>query len=140
MRHAAATAIWLAASILVQAEPPQSKASACRHAIRDYQVAEVDDLAEAARRLRLACYAGPGRAPVLREPLAVGGGRSTATPALAAPVLPAIKLPSAPTVLTSCDGGGCWDNLGNRYNGTGAILHGPAGNPCIRNGDRIECR
>lgn len=130
----------LAAAFLVPAGQAQTQVSVCQQAIRDYQAAEVEELVDAARHLRLVCFSGPGRAPVLQEPIAVGGGRAVAAPALAAPAMPGTRAPTAPMVLTSCDGGGCWDNLGNRYNGTGTILHGPTGNSCLRNGDRIECR
>lgn len=30
---------------------------------------------------------------------------------------------SAPSHITTCDSGGCWDNLGNRYNGSAGSTH-----------------
>lgn len=46
---------------------------------------------------------------------------------------------TAPSVITSCDAGGCWDNLGNRYNGTGNVMHGSNGKTCVRSGTTLNC-
>jgi hypothetical protein len=45
-----------------------------------------------------------------------------------------------PSVITSCDSGGCWDDLGNRYNGdsTGFTFFGPSG-ACEKIGDIMQC-
>jgi hypothetical protein len=45
-----------------------------------------------------------------------------------------------PSVITSCDSGGCWDDLGNRYNGdsTGITFFGPSG-ACEKIGDIMQC-
>lgn len=45
----------------------------------------------------------------------------------------------APAIITSCDAGGCWDNLGGRYNGSGNTFVGPNGRICNRSGTMIEC-
>lgn len=46
---------------------------------------------------------------------------------------------TTPSVITSCDAGGCWDNLGNRYNGTGNVMHGSNGKTCFRSGTTLNC-
>ena len=46
---------------------------------------------------------------------------------------------SKPIVITSCDPGGCWDNLGGRYNGSGDILFGPGGQACRKTGNKLIC-
>lgn len=46
---------------------------------------------------------------------------------------------ATPSVITSCDAGGCWDNLGNRYNGTGNVMHGSNGKTCFRSGTTLNC-
>jgi hypothetical protein len=122
--------------VLVGAQDAAPRADACRQAIRDYEARP--RTVESERRVRLACYPGPGRSPALRDPVAVEG--TTAKPLPVTPASPSFSLPRSPPVLTLCDTGGCWDNLGNRYNGTGSILYGPGGAPCTRSGDRIECR
>lgn len=44
-----------------------------------------------------------------------------------------------PSVITSCDNGGCWDNLGNRYNrGAGNTFFGPSG-ACQKVGSTMQC-
>ena len=47
--------------------------------------------------------------------------------------------PSHPFHITSCDAGGCWDNLGNRYNGTGSTLFRTDGKTCNRVGGMLQC-
>jgi hypothetical protein len=45
-----------------------------------------------------------------------------------------------PHMITSCDAGGCRDNLGNRYSGTGPTLFRQDGTPCQRVGNELQCR
>jgi len=47
--------------------------------------------------------------------------------------------PIAPSVITSCDKGGCWDNVGNRYNGSGTTLFRMDGKTCQRLGSMMQC-
>lgn len=47
--------------------------------------------------------------------------------------------PAHPSNITSCDAGGCWDNLGNRYNGTGSTLFRTDGKTCNRVGGMLQC-
>jgi hypothetical protein len=48
--------------------------------------------------------------------------------------------PTAPTAITSCDPGGCFDNLGNHYiDAGGGVLHGSNGKVCIRTGTTVNC-
>jgi hypothetical protein len=59
-------------------------------------------------------------------------------PAIAA--LPQPVLPGAPSLLTSCDPGGCWDSHGKRYNSGGANTYlNQSGRPCNRNGIWVQC-
>ena len=76
----------------------------------------------------------------MQEPISIGADRKAAAPIKAAPSAPWIVIPSAPSVLATGDADGCMDNLGTRYNGTGATLMGPTGKLCIRTDDWIECR
>jgi hypothetical protein len=123
---------------------PKASLQVCNDVMRDYDAAvrggNVEATAAARTRVLQACYRSSDRTPTLQEPISIGAERKAAAPVKAAPAAPTMVIPSAPSVLTTCDPGGCWDNLGNRYNGTGATLIGPAGKPCIRIGDWIECR
>lgn len=47
--------------------------------------------------------------------------------------------PPGPSVITSCDHGGCWDNLGNRYNGSGQTMFRSDGKACTRVGTQLQC-
>ena len=44
-----------------------------------------------------------------------------------------------PTVITSCDRGGCWDDVGNRYNGSGGMMFRSDGKACLKVGNTLEC-
>ncbi len=58
-----------------------------------------------------------------------------------APSTPA-SIPSAPrpSNITNCDPGGCWDNLGNRYNkGAGTTYFPPQGGACQLIGSQMQC-
>lgn len=123
---------------------PKASFQVCNDAMRDYEVAVrggvVEVTAAAKTRVLRECYRGSGRTPVLQEPISIGPDRKADAPVKAAPAAPMIGIPNAPRMLTTCDAGGCWDNLGNRYNGTGGTLIGPTGKLCIRTGDWIDCR
>ena len=119
-------------------EDAGTRAAQCREALQaDPGTARTP---EAERRLRQSCYEGARRAPLLRPPIAVDGTVPPVAVVPMAPALPAITTPAAPAVLTQCDAGGCWDQSGQRYNGSGSVYSGPGGAVCMRNGDRIECR
>lgn len=123
---------------------PKASLQVCSDAMRDYEAAvrggNVEATAAARSRVLQECYTGSGRAPTLQEPISIGTDRKAAAAVKPAPAAPTIEIPGAPSVLTTCDPGGCWDNLGNRYNGTGATLIGPTGKLCNRIGDWIGCR
>jgi hypothetical protein len=140
-------ALWLANTCLpayAEASTPTSTLQTCNEAMQSYEAAvrgaNEQAAADAKRRVFKECYTGSGRAPTWQEPISIGSDRKAAAPLKAAPVTPAIVIPSAPNVLTTCDAGGCWDNLGNRYHGSGTTLFSPAGKPCTRIGDWIDCR
>jgi hypothetical protein len=45
-----------------------------------------------------------------------------------------------PSIITNCDPGGCWDNLGGRYNhGAGPTYFGPSGRACNLDGGQMAC-
>lgn len=44
-----------------------------------------------------------------------------------------------PSNITSCDDGGCWDDRGNRYNGSGQTLFRSDGKVCNRVGTMLVC-
>ena len=147
MKTRIAIAMLLATACLVaySHEPiPKASLQVCNDAMRAYDAAvrggNVEVTTDARSRVLQECYTGSGRAPTLHEPISIGADRKAVAPVKAAPVAPTIVIPSAPSVLTTCDAGGCWDNLGNRYNGTGGTLIGPTGKLCVRIDDRIECR
>lgn len=123
---------------------PKAILQVCNDAMQDYDAfvrgGNVEAMTDARTRVLQKCYTGSGRTPALQQPISIGAERKADAPVKAAPAAPTIVIPSAPSVLTTCDAGGCWDNHGNRYNGTGATLIGPTGKLCIRMGDWIECR
>jgi hypothetical protein len=135
-----ATACWVAYAL----EPKlNATLQACNDAMKDYDAVRgrtVDAEANAKKRVLQECFKGSGRSPTLHEPITIDRDSKAPAPVRAAPVMPTMVTPSAPSALTSCDAGGCWDNLGIRYNGIGSTLSGPAGKPCIRSGNWIECR
>jgi hypothetical protein len=96
--------------------------------------------AQAKSRVIKECYPVPGRAPTVQPPISIGAERKAAEQVKPAPTVQTLVIPGPPNKITVCDAGGCWDNLGNRYHGTGTTLYGPAGKPCIRNVDWIDCR
>lgn len=68
-------------------------------------------------------------------PVASGGDYSSST-SYSAPPQP----PPAPKIITDCDGSGCWDNQGGRYNGGSGGTYFPAsGGACFAVGDHMEC-
>jgi len=134
-----------ACSLACSHEPiPKASLQVCDDAMRDYDAAvrggNVDAAAAAKTRVLKECYRGSGRTPTLQQPISIGADRKADAPVKAAPASPTMVIPSAPSVLTTCDATGCWDNLGTRYNGTGTTLIGPTGKLCIRSGDWIDCR
>lgn len=126
-----------------QEQIPKASLQVCNDATRDYDAAvrdgDVEAAAAAKTRVIKECYRGSGRSPTVQAPISIGADHKADAPVKPAPASPTIVLPGAPSVLTICDAGGCWDNLGKRYNGTGATLIGPTGKLCIRSGDWIEC-
>jgi hypothetical protein len=46
---------------------------------------------------------------------------------------------AGPSVITSCDSGGCWDTAGRRYNGSGGTLSRTDGKVCTRSGNVLLC-
>jgi hypothetical protein len=135
------TACWAACADGVA---PKASVQACDEAMRALDVARKTSdkaVADAEKQVFKHCYTGSGRSPAVQAPISIYSDRKAVKPVV--PVLPApqeLKTPSTPSVITTCDAGGCWDNLGNRYHGSGTTLFGNTGKPCIRNGDRIECR
>lgn len=72
----------------------------------------------------------------LPEEVRDGANSSPAPPHTAPLAIPALPQPS---VITSCDSGGCWDDVGNRYNGGGGNTYfGPSG-ACQMIGGMMQC-
>lgn len=46
---------------------------------------------------------------------------------------------ATPGVITSCDGGGCWDSRGQRYNGSGPTMFRSDGKVCQHLGGSMQC-
>lgn len=62
-----------------------------------------------------------------------------AAPALTVPATPLPALPG-PAPIMRCDGGGCVDTSGTRYNGgVGTTLLSPQGKLCNNNGATVQC-
>jgi len=57
---------------------------------------------------------------------------------LSAPVAPS-PVPSGPAVVTTCDGGGCWDTGGRRYTASGPALVRSDGKVCQKVGSTVNC-
>lgn len=54
--------------------------------------------------------------------------------------IPAPPRSPSPSAITNCDAGGCWDDLGNRYNkGAGSTYFPPQGGACQRIGGQMIC-
>lgn len=122
------------------------KSPSCESAIATLQAARSGADAAAVdiarRRASQACLGGSGEAtrpsPVARAPIAVPA------PVIAVPDLPPLQPPQPtvrvdrPSVITSCDPGGCWDSNGTRLNGAGPVLIGPRG-ACTASGGFVHC-
>ncbi|HWI82464.1 hypothetical protein [Ramlibacter sp.] len=78
--------------------------------------------------------AGAPEPALVVPPTAAAAMRETPPPAVAAPppVIP------RPTVVTTCDPGGCWDSQGRRLNQMGPLLVGPGG-VCSVQGGLVNC-
>lgn len=50
-----------------------------------------------------------------------------------------VSKPVAPSSITSCDKGGCWDNQGGRYSGSGSTLFRTDGKACQKIGNVLQC-
>lgn len=48
-------------------------------------------------------------------------------------------LPQGIQPLRGCDGGGCRDANGTRYQGSGGVLLDPSGRPCRTDGNWVQC-
>lgn len=63
------------------------------------------------------------------------GGRTSAPP------MPPVQAAPRPSNITNCDPGGCWDNLGNRYNkGAGTTYFNQHGGVCQSIGGQMHCQ
>jgi hypothetical protein len=70
-------------------------------------------------------------APIISAPPLYPTVRATPPP------LPAVSVPR-PSVVTTCDPGGCWDSDGRRLNNLGPMLVGPRG-VCTLQGGTANC-
>lgn len=91
--------------------------------------------AESAYESAKASYAAPARMQGLKNQVFAACGRA---PASATPVYS--PAPKAPSVITSCDDGGCWGSDGTRYNGgTGGTYFRSDGKVCQKVGVEFQC-
>lgn len=67
----------------------------------------------------------------------VPAANSNSRNSYSAPMSPQTKAPT-PTHMTSCDGSGCWDNQGNRYNGNNGTYYNN-GRMCRDIGGQMQC-
>ena len=119
MKTQIAIAMLLATACLVaySDEPiPKASLQVCNDAMRDYDAAvrggNLEVTAAAKTRVLQECYTGSGRTPILQEPISIGPDRKADAPVKAAPTAPTIVIPSAPSILTTCDACGCWSISG----------------------------
>ncbi len=68
-------------------------------------------------------------------------GTATRRPSAAPPPVAMPAPPPAPSVITSCDAGGCWDNMGGRYTKGAGNTHFPTtgGGACQMIGGQMRC-
>ena len=66
-----------------------------------------------------------------------GDSYSNSGSSYSAPMPPPTQVPT-PTHMTSCDGSGCWDNQGNRYNGNNGTYFNN-GRTCRDIGGQMQC-
>ena len=88
----------------------------------------------------------PKKAPLKRRAVTqvIEGTPRIAAPPVAAPApaatLPSTSVPPPPAPIMRCDGGGCVDASGTRYNGgVGTTLLSPQGKLCHKNGVTVQC-
>lgn len=67
----------------------------------------------------------------------VPAANSNSRNSYSAPMPPQTQAPT-PTHMTSCDGSGCWDNQGNRYNGNNGTYYNN-GRMCRDIGGQMQC-
>lgn len=73
------------------------------------------------------------------QPSESGSPRNPVSPAGSSPS-PMPAPPPQPSTITNCDAGGCWDNLGNRYNRGAGNTHFPTtGGSCQLIGGMMHC-
>lgn len=96
---------------------------ACEEAARPHAGARGGQLTAAQREMVAGCAGEPAPSR--------SGQRSPAAMPVAAPV---------PSVITSCDESGCWDNMGGRYNkGAGSTYFHQSGKACQLIGGQMHC-
>jgi hypothetical protein len=127
-----------------QEKSPGARSKLCDQASSAYEAAvrakKADETERAKSRVLKECFPVKSRSPALQKPVSVSSTIKPIAPVRVAPSANTNVISPSPSVVSSCDAGGCWDNHGKRYNGSDATLVGPAGNLCIRSGDRIDCR
>lgn len=144
MRHVSFALLFLTASSAWSQDPlhsPQCDAARAvlEKALDEGSRAQVD----AARKEAIGACLGSedpdrARSGAPERPVVVPAPRFPAAPAVVAtPVPPPIAIPR-PSVVTTCDPGGCWDSEGHRLNQVGPVLVGPRG-ACTVQGGIVVC-
>lgn len=110
------------------AEDRKDLEEACRKASGEYEEAKArrappDTMNKLLSARRLTCGMGEGSVPA-----------RGANPGATSPYAP------PPSIITSCDPGGCWDNQGNRYNkGAGQTYFPSSGGACQMINGAMHC-
>lgn len=65
--------------------------------------------------------------------------RVSVPPAMPRPAVPVTPTAPAPSQVTRCDAGGCWDSNGQRLNRSGGLLVNPQGQLCTQQGTVLVC-
>lgn len=126
--------------VMVPAQDDPLKSTACDAALQQLQAAraapggagQVESLRHAAARTCLGTGeppARPGRVaqpPVVVPPPIIEPPPRTALPAGPTPLPPPVAV-TRPSMVTTCDAGGCWTSDGDRLNRAGPNLLGPQG-------------
>lgn len=114
-------------------EDSLEKSPECKEVLRKYEIVASSSIrkirkASSARKLEAQLKCG-----MLTDEVSASSGKGgTGNKAMPTPV-------QQPSIITSCDNAGCWDNLGNRYNRSGGTTYfGPSG-ACQLIGNMMTC-
>lgn len=109
----------------------------CHEASTPYKGAQNRQLTIRQRAMARACDSGASADEIQRISLEHKQAATRVAPSV--PSVSNHELP-APSHITNCDQGGCWDNMGNRYNqGAGPTHFRQDGRVCQQVGSMMQC-